>query len=167
MAFVGATLFIVIIGIAVIYRLTAYFGFRLKLSALVLCALLAFVVNITAIMLSPYLTEQHYIRLGVLATVAAALVTIYNEFLLMREEKAAQDIVLALPLTDEERAVIAPTAGASTTEAATTADSAAKLIEAPLSVNPSSPIERLKAMRKKAFARRESRKNPRTERCLP
>lgn len=107
MTVVLATLVIMAVSIALIYRLTNYFGFRLKLVSLILCAIMAFAVNFAAIMLSPYLTEEHYIRLGVLVTIAAALVTICNEFLLKREEDrlALQNDILLVPLTEAEAAM--------------------------------------------------------------
>ncbi len=151
MAYAGATVFVMIAGVAVLYRLTERFGFRLKLSALVLCAIMAFAVNFAAIMLSPYLTEQHYIRLGVLVTVAAALVTMYNEFLLNLDDRAAQKAVAALPLTEAERAMAEPPP---LTETAATAQTKA-VTESVMTFGALSSVERIKALRKKAFARRE------------
>ena len=102
MTFLAATLFVVIISIALIYKVTDRFGFRLKLSSIALCAVLAVAVNFAAIMMSPYLTEEHFIRLGVLVVMAAAAVTVYNEYLLRRDARLAAAEVSTLPLTEAE-----------------------------------------------------------------
>lgn len=85
MTFILVTLAIMGASIFLIYKLTNRFGFRMKYKSLFLCAFMAFLVNIAAISMSPYLTRAHYIRLILLVIAAAAVVTIYNEYLLRRE----------------------------------------------------------------------------------
>ena len=85
LTFVLVTVSIMAASIVLIYKLTNYFGFRMKYRSLLLCAIMAFGVNIAAIMLSPYLTRAHYLRLIFLVLAAAAVVTIYNEHLVRGE----------------------------------------------------------------------------------
>ena len=155
MTFVVATIFMMTASVALIYRLTDYFGFHLKLSSLALCAVMAFVVNFTAILLSPYLTEEHYIRLGVLVIIAAAFVTMYNEFLLAREERLARADITAVPLTDAERAM-AEDDDESIVIATATVEPVAP-ITATSRVNPviSEGKKMLEKMRRKALERRD------------
>lgn len=90
MAFILVTLAIMGASIFLIYKLTNHFGFRMKYKSLILCAFMAFLVNIAAISMSPYLTQAHYIRLVLLVIVAAAVVTIYNEYLVRHDKLAAE-----------------------------------------------------------------------------
>ena len=85
MIFLLTTGSIMAISIFLIYRLCRFFHIDMKYSSLLLCAVLAFVVNGAAIIMSPFLDKAHYLRLGLLVVVAAALVTFYNERLLRRE----------------------------------------------------------------------------------
>jgi len=89
-AFILVTLAIMGVSIFLIYKLTNHFGFRMKYKSLILCAFMAFLVNIAAISMSPYLTQAHYIRLVLLVIVAAAVVTIYNEYLVRHDKLAAE-----------------------------------------------------------------------------
>ena len=77
------------ISIFLIYKICAFLGLELKWLSLVLCAVLAFAVNGAAIAFSPYLDQSHYVRLGVMVLLAAALVTLINELLLRHDRKAA------------------------------------------------------------------------------
>lgn len=99
----------------------------MKYSSLLLCAVLAFVVNGAAIIMSPFLDKAHYLRLGLLVVVAAALVTFYNERLLRREEAAAK----TEPAIDEPDEVLAAspavTASLSSEQTVTTDATASKL----------------------------------------
>ena len=101
MAFILVTLAIMGASIFLIYKLTNHFGFRMKYKSLILCAFMAFLVNIAAISMSPYLTQAHYIRLVLLVIVAAAVVTIYNEYL-VRHDKLAAEGDVGLPHKDAE-----------------------------------------------------------------
>ena len=86
---------IMVISIFLIYRLCRFFHIDMKCSSLLLCAVLAFIVNGAAILMSPFLDKTHYLRLGLLVVVAAAFVTFYNERLLRREEAAAKNKLAA------------------------------------------------------------------------
>ncbi len=96
MTFILVTLSIMGASIFLIYKLTNHFGFRMKYKSLFLCAFMAFMVNVAAISMSPYLTKAHYIRLVLLVIVAAAVVTLYNEYL-VRHDTVAADGTEALP----------------------------------------------------------------------
>jgi len=82
------------ISIFLIYRLCRFFGIEMKWTSLVLCAVMAFIVNGMAITMSPFLDRAHYLRLGILVITAAALVTFFNERMLRREEALAGCTVL-------------------------------------------------------------------------
>ena len=77
------------VSIFLIYKLCHFFNIEIKWSSLVLCAVMAFIVNGAAISMSPFLDRAHYLRLGILVITAAAAVTIFNERLLRREEAVA------------------------------------------------------------------------------
>ena len=79
MAFILVTLSVMAASIFLIHKTTNRFGFHLKYSSLVFCAVLAFLINVTAMQMAPFLTAGHYISLFGLILVAAALVTFYNE----------------------------------------------------------------------------------------
>ncbi len=86
--FILVTGSIMAISISLIYRLCRFFDIEMKWSSLVLCAVMAFIVNGAAISMSPFLDRAHYVYLGLLVILAAALVTFFNEKLLSREEAA-------------------------------------------------------------------------------
>lgn len=127
MIFLLTTGSIMVISIFLIYRLCRFFHIDMKYSSLLLCAVLAFVVNGAAIIMSPFLDKAHYLRLGLLVVVAAALVTFYNERLLRREEAAAK----TEPAIDEPDEVLAAspavTASLSSEQTVTTDATASKL----------------------------------------
>lgn len=127
MIFLLTTGSIMAISIFLIYRLCRFFHIDMKYSSLLLCAVLAFVVNGAAIIMNPFLDKAHYLRLGLLVVVAAALVTFYNERLLRREEAAAK----TEPVIDEPDEVLAAspavTANPSSEQTVTTDATASKL----------------------------------------
>lgn len=96
---------IMMLSIYLIYKLTHFFGCAAECRSLFLCAFMAFAVTISAILLSPYLTQDYYIRLGVLIVAAGAIVTVYNERLLRREAAAvsavSSETVPAEPLPEK------------------------------------------------------------------
>ncbi|WP_303815032.1 cell envelope integrity protein TolA [Selenomonas ruminantium] len=94
MTFILITGSIMAISIFLIYRLCRFFGIEMKWTSLVLCAVMAFIVNGMAITMSPFLDRAHYLRLGILVITAAALVTFFNERMLRREEALAGCTVL-------------------------------------------------------------------------
>ena len=89
MTFILITGSIMAVSIFLIHRLCRFFGIEMKWTSLVLCAIMAFIVNGMAITMSPFLDRAHYLRLGVLVITAAALVTFFNERMLRREEAMA------------------------------------------------------------------------------
>ncbi|SHK92097.1 colicin import membrane protein [Selenomonas ruminantium] len=105
MTFILITGSIMTISIFLIYRLCHFFDIEMKWTSLVLCAVMAFIVNGMAITMSPFLDKGHYLRLGILVVTAAAVVTIFNERMLRREEVVANGCTLlhteALPIEDQ------------------------------------------------------------------
>ena len=104
MTFILITGSIMAISIFLIYRLCRFFGIEMKWTSLVLCAVMAFIVNGMAITMSPFLDRAHYLRLGVLVITAAALVTFFNERMLRKDEALAGCTVLPteqLPVEEE------------------------------------------------------------------
>ena len=90
------------VSIFLIYRLCHFLKIEIKWSSLVFCAVMAFIVNGMAISMSPFLDRTHYLRLGILVITAAAVVTVFNERLLRREEAMAGNFT---PLATE---ILAP-----------------------------------------------------------
>ena len=82
--FLLITLAIMSVSILLIYKITNFCGLQLKFQALVLCAILAFVVNFSTLMISAYLTREHFMLIAGLVFASAAAVTFYNERLLHR-----------------------------------------------------------------------------------
>lgn len=105
------------LSISLIYRLCRFFNIEMKCLSLVLCAVMAFLVNGVAIAMSPFLDRAHYLRLGLLVIVAAALVTFFNEKLLRREASAAKTAD-ALPAAEPPQATEAPALPAAVPEPA-------------------------------------------------
>ena len=89
MTFFPVVLGVMAISILLVHWLTNYFGCRLEYKSLLLCAVMAFAVVIGAILMSPYLTQAYYIRLGALILAASAVVTAYNEYLVHRKASIA------------------------------------------------------------------------------
>lgn len=112
MTFFAVTASIMAVSILLIYKLCRYFGLELKWISLVLCAVFAFGVNGATILLSPFLTQGHYLRLAVLVLIAAAMVTLVNEYLLKRERKRQLATADGTVLTLEEEPETAEAAGA-------------------------------------------------------
>ena len=71
------------------YKGFKFIGMDLRLESLVLCGVLAFLVNFAAISVSEYLTASHFILLGGLIVVSAFVVTFYNRWLVKRRNPAA------------------------------------------------------------------------------
>ena len=87
MTFFVVTAAVMAVSILLIYKLCLYYGLELKWISLVLCAVMAFGVNGATIILSPFLDQSHYLKLTALVLFAAALVTLFNEYLLKREKR--------------------------------------------------------------------------------
>lgn len=92
MTFILLTGSIMAVSLFLIHHLCRFIGIEMKWVSLVLCAVMALLINAVAISMSPFLTRMHYLRLGVLVLVASAFVTLFNERLLRREERAASAV---------------------------------------------------------------------------
>lgn len=78
------TFAIMAVSILLIYRVTRFFGLQVERWALILCAVMAVGVNFASIVLSSILTLDHLLVIIGLVLIAAALVTVFNEYLLRR-----------------------------------------------------------------------------------
>ncbi len=96
------TFVIMAASILLVYRAARFVGLKVSRWALVLCGVLAVIVNFASIALSMYLTLDHLAVVIVLVFVAAALVTGFNEYLLRRGQQAAMAGGLAIDLSLEE-----------------------------------------------------------------
>ncbi len=79
------TFAIMSLSILLIHKLTQLVGFELKYSSLVLCAVMALIVNFAALTVSSSLTRNYFFLLLGLVLTSAALVTYYNAYLLRHE----------------------------------------------------------------------------------
>jgi len=95
------TFAIMSLSILLIHKLTQLVGFELKYSSLVLCAVMALIVNFTALTVSSSLTRNYFFLLLGLVFISAALVTYYNAYL-VRHEPAALAAVPAMPASAVE-----------------------------------------------------------------
>ncbi len=84
MGFLVAAVIFMAASVLVIQRVAQHFGLAVDPRALALCAVMALIVNFSAILLSVYLTFNHLMMLIVMVIGSAALVTGLNEFLLRR-----------------------------------------------------------------------------------
>lgn len=76
------------VSLLLIYRAARFFGLQVDRRALVLCAFMAVGVNFASIFLSNVLTLDHLLVIIGLVLLAAALVTIFNEYLLRHQTAA-------------------------------------------------------------------------------
>ena len=76
------------VSLLLIYRGARFFGLQVDRRALVLCAFMAVGVNFASIFLSNVLTLDHLLVIIGLVLLAAALVTIFNEYLLRHQTAA-------------------------------------------------------------------------------
>jgi len=123
------------VSIFLTYKLCHFLNIEIKWSSLVLCAVMAFIVNGAAISMSPFLDRAHYLRLGILVITAAAAVTIFNERLLRREEAVAGNYTslateilapedMPAPPPEEKKAAETPSPAPADGETATPAEPA-------------------------------------------
>ena len=78
------TFAIMAVSILLIYRAAGFLGLQVERWALILCAVMAVGVNFAAIYLSNLLILDHLMVVVVLVLISAALVTLFNEYLLRR-----------------------------------------------------------------------------------
>ena len=85
MGFLIAAVVFMAASVLLVQRVAQHFGLAVDRRALALCAVMALIVNFSAILLSVYLTFNHLMMLVVMVIGSAALVTGVNEYLLRRE----------------------------------------------------------------------------------
>ena len=104
------------VSILLIYRAARFLGLQVERWALILCAVMAVGVNFAAIYLSNLLILDHLMVVVVLVLISAALVTLFNEYLLRRhvpvlageEGRLSEDALFE----EEENGVVAEGASA-------------------------------------------------------
>ena len=89
---------VIIVTIFLVHSAAERLGFKAKYSSLILCAVMALLVNFAAIEMSTYLDKWYYVKLGSLVLVASIIVTLVNRYL-VRHEKS--DIVIIDDIDDE------------------------------------------------------------------
>lgn len=97
MNFMMITSVVMLLSVSIIYKVTNFFGLRLKFKSLLLCAICAFSVNFITLSVSAYLTRSHFILILFAVFLSACLVTYYNERLNRH----------AIPLTESSNSAIA------------------------------------------------------------
>lgn len=110
------TFAIMAVSILLIYRAAGFLGLQVERWALILCAVMAVGVNFAAIYLSNLLILDHLMVVVVLVLISAALVTLFNEYLLRRhapvlageEGRLSEDALFE----EEENGVVAEGASA-------------------------------------------------------
>lgn len=146
MSFLLITGTIMATSIYLIEKLCHFAGIELKRSSLILCAIMAFVVNALAIALSPFLTHAHYVRLFGLVVLAAGIVTLFNERLLRHDEaKQAQAAThqpepAEAPLPEKEKAAPAESVPAEKKAAHVPENPIEKAAEKSMGTPPQKPV---------------------------
>jgi len=79
MNFMTITFIVMFCSVSIIYKITNFFGFRLRFKSLLLCALCAFGVNFITLSISAYLTAAHFVLILFTVLLSACIVTYYNE----------------------------------------------------------------------------------------
>ena len=85
MGFLVAAVIFMAASVLLVQRVAQHFGLAVDRRALALCAVMALIVNFSAILLSVYLTFNHLLMLVFMVIGSAALVTGVNEYLLRRD----------------------------------------------------------------------------------
>ena len=85
MEFFLITCVVMAVFILVVHRVTEYLGFGLKWRPLALCAVMAVIANLIALLVSSYITFDYVALIFILIIVSAALMTYYNEYLLKHD----------------------------------------------------------------------------------
>ena len=89
---------VIIVTIFLVHSVAERLRFKVKYFSLILCAVMALLVNFAAIEMSTYLDKWHYVKLGVLVLFASIFVTLVNRYLI-RHEKS--DVVVIDDIEDE------------------------------------------------------------------
>ena len=102
MEFLAITAGIIAVCILAIQKIARLFSIELTRQSLVLCGVLAFIVNFCSISMSSYLTTTHFLLLGGLIIIASLSATFYNRFLLSRKKAIPDSFVLPDEYNEEE-----------------------------------------------------------------
>ena len=77
---------VIVVTIFLVHSAAGRLGFKAKYSSLILCAIMALVVNFLAIELSTYLDKWYFVKLGALIAAASIIVTLINLYLIRHEK---------------------------------------------------------------------------------
>ena len=89
---------VIIVTIFLVHSAAERLRFKVKYSSLILCAVMALLVNFAAIEMSTYLNKWYYVKLGALVLAASIIVTLVNRYLIRHERS---DIVIIDDVEDE------------------------------------------------------------------
>ncbi len=100
------------VSILLLHRIAIFFGCPIKYKSLILCAVMAFLVNFATLNISPFLTPMHYGLIIIFVLAASLGVTFYNARLLKKERRTASEDIRGEPAeeTPAEEAVEEPVA---------------------------------------------------------
>ena len=98
---------VIIVTIFLVHSAAERLGFKAKYSSLILCAVMALLVNFAAIEMSTYLDKWYYVKLGALVLFASIIVTLVNRYLI-RHEKS--DIVIIDDIDDDLESMVGASA---------------------------------------------------------
>ena len=129
---------VMIVTIFLVHSAAERLGFKAKYSSLILCAIMALLVNIAAIEMSTYLDKWYYVKLGALVFFASIIVTLVNRYLIRHERS---DIVIIDDIDDELALIGARSKEQGTSEAV--ADK--ELDPRPLTLAPNKTLDPIKA----------------------
>ena len=103
---------IMAVSILLLHRIAIFFGCPIKYKSLILCAVMAFLVNFATLNISPFLTPMHYGLIIIFVLAASLGVTFYNARLLKKERRTASEDIRGEPAeeTPAEEAVEEPVA---------------------------------------------------------
>ncbi|WP_314628472.1 hypothetical protein, partial [uncultured Selenomonas sp.] len=84
-------------SILFLHRIAIFFDCPIKYKPLILCAVMAFLVNFATLNISPFLTPTHYALILAFVLTASLGVTFYNTQLLKKERRAASASIRGKP----------------------------------------------------------------------
>ena len=91
-------------SILLLHRIAIFFGCPIKYKPLILCAVMAFLVNFATLNISPFLTRMHYALILIFVLAASLGVTLYNAHLLKKDRLTASASIRGEPVADEKPA---------------------------------------------------------------
>ena len=91
-------------SILLLHRIAIFFGCPIKYKPLILCAVMAFLVNFATLNISPFLTRMHYALILIFVLAASLGVTLYNAHLLKKDRLTASASIRGEPPADEKPA---------------------------------------------------------------